>query len=138
MAQPLHVWAAGVTTNIAICTLVLPFTRTAAASSGAATSFPATCFDLLSYEIVAGSSGVGTVITFQTLQLNSQLPPAALTWGTLTTGGGTSTPLTITLANSTTYGGLINGPFLGVQMLISGVVGNGVAYARLSGAIRTL
>jgi len=94
--------------------------------------------DLAIFSIAAGSTGVGTVLTLQELGLDSDISAGALVpvWRTVCTGGGTSTPVTITLANSTPYGGIINGPFHGLRFLISGVVGNGVAYARLTGTVR--
>jgi hypothetical protein len=136
MAAPISSYASGVTTNIAICTLVCPLPW-----GGLKGPYPpntqlsANVLDFASFDLAAGSSGVGTVVTFNQLGLDSY--PGNLVWRPLNTGGTTSTPFSITLASSTGYGGQLAGPFLGLQMVVSGVVGNGVAYARISATIRT-
>ena len=140
MSVPVFSFATNVTTNISICTLIapLPFPP-GAASAGpnlkANTQLSSVVIDLASFYLLAGSTGVGTVVTFQELRLDTTVPGTP-TWVTLCTGGATSTPLTITLANSTPYAWPLNGPFHGLQMTISGVVGNGVAYARISATMR--
>jgi hypothetical protein len=138
MAVPVSLcsYAVNVTTNIAICTLLAPLPYGAGAAGGVsqASQNPCEVLALINYEIAAGSTGVGTVLTFQTLGLDSTATTPV--WRTLATGGGTSTLTTITLANSTLYGGILNGPFHGVRILISGVVGNGVAYARISSSLQ--
>jgi len=137
MAVPISIcsYAVNVTTNIAICTLLAPLPFGAGAIGVVSQTQSATeIIALASYEIYAGSSGVGTVVTFQCLGLDST--SASPVWRTLSTGGGTSTPLTITLANSTPYGGYINGPFHGLRMLISSATGNGILYARLSATLQ--
>jgi 2-keto-3-deoxy-6-phosphogluconate aldolase len=87
-------------------------------------------FELISYYITAGSSGAGTVLTFQELLLSSTA--GALAWSPLVS------PAAITAANSTNYNASINGPFHGLRIMVSGVVGNGISYARLTGTVRTL
>lgn len=136
MAAPISSYASAVTTNIAICTLICPLPWGGLKGPLAPnTQISSNVLDALSFDMVAGSSAVGTVVTFQQLGMDSY--PGNLVWRPLYTGGMTSTVFAITLANSTPYGGQIPGPFLGLQMLISGVVGNGVAYARLSATVRT-
>jgi hypothetical protein len=140
MAAPIFTYATAVTTNIAICTLLAPLPWGVGNAGGLPpnTQLSGEVIDLASFYIIAGSSGVGTIVTFQELGLDSTLSAGVLVpqWRTLTAGQLTSTPQTITLANSTTYGGVFNGPFHGIRMLLSSATGNGVAYARLSGMIR--
>lgn len=136
MAAPISSYAALVTSNIAICTLVCPLPwggLKGPLAPGAQVS--ANVLDVASFELTAGSSGVGTIVTLQQLGMDSY--PGSLVWRPFVTGGTTSTPWTITLANSTGYGGQLAGPFLGLQLVVSGVVGNGVAYARISATIRS-
>jgi hypothetical protein len=136
MAMPTFSYAANVAANISICTLIAPIPWVASGSPPVPNKqLTSEVFDLASYYILAGSTGVGTVVTFQELRLDTSTA-ASPQWVTLTTGGSTSTPLTITLASSTPYGGVLNGPFHGLQMTISGVVGNGIAYARISTGVR--
>jgi hypothetical protein len=136
MAAPITSYCSNVTTNIAICQIVAPLPWAGLkAASPQNTQIAGNCFDWASFDMVAGSTGVGTIITFQ--QLGADSFPGNLIWRTLVTGGVTPAATTITLANSTGYGGVLQGPFWGLQLVISGVVGNGVAYARLSGSIRT-
>lgn len=141
MAAPIFSYVTNVSTNIAICTILAPLPFSSSGSAGALPQniqLQSEVIDLAIFSLVAGSTGVGTVLTLQELGLDSSLSAGALVpvWRTVTTGGGTSTPVTITLANSTPYGAVINGPFHGLRFLISGVVGNGVAYARISGTVR--
>jgi len=140
MSQPVFSFATSVSTNISICTILapLPFPYGAAATGPtlkANAQQSCVVIDLASFYILAGSSGVGTVVTLQELNLSASVPGTPA-WVTLTTGLATSTPLTITLANSAPYAGPLNGPFHGLQMTISGVVGNGIAYARISATMR--
>ena len=135
MGMPIFSYVTNVSTNIAICTILCPLPFSAQGSSAGLptqTQVADPVIDLASYEIVGGSTGVGTIVTFQSLGLNSTLNAGVLTpvWNALVS------PAPVTLANSTNYNNILNGPFHGLRMLISGVVGNGVAYARLSGTIR--
>ena len=88
-------------------------------------NFPGTAvnqpqFGAASYFIQAGSTGVGTVVTFQAQNNDS-------TWSNL------SSPAPITLANSTTYNGTFSAPVGSIQIVVSSLVGNGIAYAQLAG-----
>jgi hypothetical protein len=78
-----------------------------------------------SYLIVGGTTGVGTVVTFQELGADG-------TWRSLVS------PAPITIASSTTYNGALNGPFHGIRINVSGLVGNGIAYAEIKGTVRSL
>jgi hypothetical protein len=122
MAMPIANYALTVSTNINICPIVVGEFPTGIV---AGTQFGCYAIDLASYYIAAGSSGVGSVLTFQVLGGDG-------TWRALVS------PAPITLANSTNYNGIINGPFHGLRIAISGVVGNGVAFAELIGSVRAM
>ena len=77
---------------------------------------------LVSYLIVGGSSGVGTVLTFQ------ELGPDGV-WRSIVA------PAAVTIVNSTTANGSFTGPFHGLRLLLSNPVGNGATYAELKGTI---
>jgi hypothetical protein len=81
--------------------------------------------EVVSYYIAGGSTGVGTVVTFQELGADG-------TWRAMVS------PAPITIASSTNYNGSFNGPFHGVRLTVSGLVGNGASYAELKGTVRTL
>jgi len=122
MALPHYNAAASVTTNISICTIIA---KDVSLPPNVPIGFEgeAPMFDLVAYRIEAGSSGVGTVATFQELKADG-------TWGNLVA------PAPITLANSTNYQNIINGPLHGLRITVSGVVGNGISYAELRGSVR--
>jgi hypothetical protein len=84
-----------------------------------------TAIDLATYYIAGGSTGVGTVVTFQTLGGDG-------TWRAMVS------PAPITIANSTNYNGIINGPVNGLRIVVSGIVGNGLAFAELIGSVRSM
>ena len=48
------------------------------------------------------------------------------------------TPAPITIANATAVNGVLNGPFLGLQIAVSGIVGNGILYAILKASVRSM
>jgi hypothetical protein len=77
-------------------------------------------FGAASYYIGAGSTGAGTVVTFQAQNNDSS-------WSNL------SSPAPITLANSTVYNGSITGPVGSIQIVVSSLVGNGINYCQLAG-----
>lgn len=136
--MPTFNFASGVSTNISICTLLAPLPY----PGGAGPVTPnkqqtSEVLDVASYYILAGSTGVGTIVTIQELRLDTSVQGTP-TWVTVTTGGVSSTTLVITLANSTSYGGVLNGPFHGLQMTISNATGNGIAYARISSGVRMI
>jgi hypothetical protein len=136
MAAPLTSYVTNISANIAICQILAPLPwANLKAPSPQNVPIAGNVIDWASFDMAAGSTGVGTIITFN--QLGADSYPGTLVWRTLVTGGVTPAATTITLANSTGYGGVLQGPFWGLQMVISGAVGNGVAYARLSGSIRT-
>jgi hypothetical protein len=128
MGMPIANYALTVTTNINICTIVVGQFPTGVV---AGTQFGCYVIDLADYFIVAGSSGVGTVVTFQQLGGDG-------TWRAMVS------PAPITLANSTTYNpGVsplipLNGPAHGFRLSVSGVVGNGIAFAELIGTVRMM
>jgi len=142
MGMPSFSYAANVSTNITICQILAPLPYGTPLADGPLSGavvpnrqLSAPEIDLATYYILAGSSGAGTVVTLQELRLDTSVQGTPV-WTPLTTGGSTSTPLAITLANSTSYGGVLNGPFHGLAMIISGVAGNGIAYARISATFR--
>ena len=75
-----------------------------------------TTLSVVSYFFVGGSTGVGTVLTWQELLANG-------TWASWPAAGGPAPA--ITLANSTNYAGTFTGVFLGLQILVSSLTGNG-------------
>jgi hypothetical protein len=79
--------------------------------------------EFVSYLIVGGSTGVGTVLTFQ------ELGPDGV-WRAIVS------PAPVTIANSTTVNGAFTGPFHGLRLALSGLVGNGASYAELKGTVR--
>jgi hypothetical protein len=114
--------AQGLAANTNFCAIVAP-TPQLAQQPPAGQQQSCYMIDLASYYIAASSSGVGTVVTFQELGLDQTWRPLA-------------SPVAITLANSTNYNGLLNGPFHGLRINISGLVGSGATYAELKGTIR--
>jgi hypothetical protein len=131
MALPVFNFAANVSTNITICEIhpggSVVFGLYAASPriflpAGVQNQSPV--IDLASYLIVGGSSGVGTIVTFQEFGGDGN-------WRALVS------PAPITIASSTSYNGVLNGPFHGLRISISGVVGNGVGYAELVGSVRS-
>jgi len=103
--------AAGLGSNAAFCSIVVD---------------PAhSCIDLVTYYVAGSSNGVGTVATFQVQGSDGN-------WRSLVS------PAPITLANSTNYNGVINGPILGIRINITGVVGAGASYAELIATTRNL
>jgi hypothetical protein len=113
--------------NANFCAITAPMP--AAAQQGGAQS-SAQMLEVVSYYIAGGSTGVGTIITFQELGGDG-------TWRAMVGTAGTG-PGVITLANSTNYNGSFNGPFHGIRLAMSGLVGNGASYAELKGTVRTL
>ena len=127
MAQPVTAYAQNINSTVAFCQIIAPglsFARPLPAV------FTSPVFDLLSYEIVGGSSSVGTIIALQGLSALSA--SGSLVWNSLPI----ATVFPLTLANSTNYTGVVNGPYLGVQFLMTTAVGNGVIYGRLTGLVR--
>lgn len=108
-----------ITANGAFATITVPEPLSANQTAG---QNIAPLIDEASYFIVAGSTGVATVVTFQELGGDG-------TWRNL------ASPGPITLANSGSYNGGITGQFHGLQIVVSGLVGNGIAYAELKGVV---
>jgi hypothetical protein len=104
------------------CAITAPMP--AAAQQGGAQS-SAQMIDDAAYYIAGGSTGVGTILTFQELGGDG-------TWRAMVA------PAPITVANSTNYNSSIDGPFHGLRIVLSGLVGNGASYAELKGTVRTL
>jgi hypothetical protein len=77
-------------------------------------------FQSFSYHLIAGSTGAGTVITFEQLGADSA-------WHAL------STPAPITAASSTTYNNTLQGPWSALRLNVSALAGNGLSYASLTG-----
>lgn len=106
---------AAITANGTYCTIVVP---------GFITGVPATTvqpqFWECSYFILAGSTGVGTVVTFQSEANDGS-------WSNL------ASPAAITVASGTTYNSTIQAPVGGLRIVVSGLVGNGIQYAQLAG-----
>jgi hypothetical protein len=79
-------------------------------------------FGSASYAFTAGTTGVGTVVTFQTQGADGVYRPLA-------------SPAPITVANSQVYNGTIPAPIGALQLVVSSLVGNGIASASLSGSL---
>jgi hypothetical protein len=122
MAMPIANYALNVSTNINICQLVVGQFPTGVV---AGTQFGCYAIDVASYYVSAGSTGVGTVVTFQALGADG-------TWRALVA------PVPITTASSTNYNGVVNGPFHGLRIAISSATGNGIAFAELIGTVRMM
>ncbi len=111
---------ASLNANANFCPLVVgqpPFTQQATGQNSAY------LIDLASYYFAGGSTGVATVITFQELGGDG-------TWRSM------ASPAPITVANSTNYNGIVNGPLHGLRVNISNNTGNGVAYGELKATVR--
>src|SRR5690348_13737731 len=123
MSLPIYSSTQNVSTAINICSIVAdsPSIRNGQSPGQNAGEM----VDLASYYFSAGTTGVGTVLTFQELGADG-------TWRALVA------PAPITLANSTNYNGVVNGPFHGLRVNVSNPVGNGVSYAELKGSIRSM
>lgn len=76
----------------------------------------------VSYLVVGGSTGVGTILTFQELGADGN-------WRALVA------PAALTIASGTVLNGSFTGPFHGIRFALSGLVGNGAAYAELKATI---
>lgn len=103
------------------CAIVVAVTQPVNQGSGQNSS---PLIDLASYLIVGGSTGVGTVLTFQ------ELGPDGV-WRALVA------PAPVTIVNSTTVNGAIAGQFHGLRLVLSNPVGNGASYAELKGTVRS-
>ena len=124
MAQPLTVYAVNVSTNIAICTILGPIGLTGI-QTPPGVQRAGGVIQSASVFGVGGSTGVGTNLAFQ--ELGADSTTGNLIWRTL------ATPAAVVIANSTAFGSTqIAGPLLGLQILVSGAVGNGVAYVRIT------
>lgn len=109
--------AAPITTNGTFCTVQVPgWIPPSIAGSGSVPQFGA-----LSYHIVGGSTGAGTVVTFQGQGADGVFRNLA-------------SPAPITIASGTTYNSTLTGSFGAAQIVVSGVVGNGLSYAQLTGS----
>lgn len=106
-----------ITTNGTYCTIQVPgWIPPQIAAGGSVPQFGA-----VSYHIVGGSSGAGTVVTFQGQGGDGVFRNLA-------------SPAPITVANSTSYNSTLSGTFGAVQLVVSSVTGNGLSYAQLTGA----
>lgn len=133
MSLPVENYALATTTNISICTLLPAGSLFAPLVAGATNVLPtgqmnlSPMLDIVAVYIAAGSSGVGTVVTPQELGGDG-------TWRAIPAFGNYTGA--VTLANSTNYYFVIGGPFNGFRLTISGVVGNGVAFAEAKASVR--
>ncbi len=114
--------AAALAANANFCAITAPMPQAVNQSAG---QNSAQMIEVVSYFVAGGSTGVGTVVTFQELGADG-------VWRAMVS------PAPITIANSTNNNGSFNGPFHGVRLAVSGLVGNGASYAELKGSIRTL
>lgn len=121
MATPIFASASSVSTAINICTIIADSPGSRGATTGQNSG---AMLDLVSYYIAGGSSGVGTVATFQELGTDG-------TWRPLVTN-----PAPVTIANSVNVNLSFSGPFHGLRIAVSNPVGNGIAYAELKGCVR--
>jgi len=108
--------------NAAFCAITAPAPQVINQGAGQNSS---PMIDVASYYIAGGSSGVGTVVTFQELGGDG-------VWRSMVS------PAPITIANSTNFNGIVNGPIHGLRLLMSGLVGNGASYAELKGTVRQI
>lgn len=129
MSLPVYNFTTAVTTNINICT-IFPVGSIVGGLYGASPRIflPAgqnqdPMLDLVTWIVVAGSTGAGTAVTFQEFGGDG-------TWRSLVTPG----PLS--LGNGATLNGYIAGPFHALRLAVSGVVGNGIAFAELKSTVR--
>lgn len=77
-------------------------------------------FSSFSYHFLAGTTGAGTLVTFEQLGSDGN-------WHAL------STPAPVTIANNTAYNNTLQGPFGALHLNVSSLAGNGLAYAQLTG-----
>lgn len=116
-------------------TVVAPFPALAqqggtpgAASGTDGQSFQCQAIDLATYAIVLNSGVTAGVATFQALLPNG-------TWYNLASPAPISA---LVYATAATYNGIINGPFHGLRVVISGLTGGTIAAIEIIGSIRTL
>ena len=83
-------------------------------------------YDLATYQILTGSGVSGGTATFQELYADG------VTWVNL------ASPAPITLAATTAYNGVLNGPFLALRIVIASISGGTISQMMLKGSCRTL
>jgi hypothetical protein len=127
MALPLFNWNGGqvIAANGNFCAIVVPITQPANQNAGANGS---PMIDLVTYCIVPAATTTGT-INFQ------ELMPDRVTWVTLTSTGAT----TITLSGTANpvSSGFIQGPFIGVRLIVAALAISTITSALLKGTIRS-
>lgn len=125
MAAPLFNWNGGqvIAANGTYCSIVVPITQPANQNAGPNGS---PLIDLVTYCIVPASTTTGT-INFQ------ELMPDRVTWVTLVS------PATITLSGTSNpvANGFIQGPFIGVRIIVAALAISTITSALLKGTIRS-
>jgi hypothetical protein len=81
--------------------------------------------DLATYYIAAGTGISAGTVTFQELGADGTFRNLA-------------SPAAITLAASTNYNGVLNGPFHGLQIVVAALAGGNITYAELKGTVRQI
>jgi hypothetical protein len=111
--------------NGTYCTLIAPVPFGSLASP-----FPAQCqvFDLASYNIQLNSGVSAGTATFQELFTDGS------TWLPLASPA----PVSLVFATTASYNGILNGPFLGLRVVVTGLTGGTIAQVMLKASIRSL
>jgi hypothetical protein len=122
MALPIFAYQAPATANGNFCQIVAPMPAPATQNRGSGQQQSSQMIDLATY-CIANATATGT-ITFQEMMPDG-------TWVNL------AAPVAITLSN-TTFNGVLNGPYLGLRMVLSALAVSTVTSMLLKGSIRSL
>jgi hypothetical protein len=131
---PLAIGVSGTIGNGTWCTIVAPSISVSSVPQSAVTggtqfgSYPGSMLDLATYDIQLGAGVTAGTLTFQELFAD------LVTWIPLIN----PVALSLVTATAAIYNGILNGPFLGLRFVVTGITGGTIAQAMLKASVRSI